>query len=64
MARLLKKQTVLELAKVTELRAIFTNPDDDSVSTATLDAESWEDMGEPTVITVTIEPGDKLNEVT
>lgn len=63
MARLMKKQTVLELATVTSLRAIFTDPDDDSAVGATLDAEIWEDMGRPKDITVTFEPGDKLNPV-
>lgn len=28
----------------------------------TLDREVWDDMGSPVVITVTVEPGDQLND--
>lgn len=32
-------------------------------STVFMWPDKWEDMGRPTTITVTIEPGDRLNEV-
>lgn len=28
-----------------------------------LDVDTWDELGEPEVVTITIEPGDRLNEV-
>jgi hypothetical protein len=35
---------------------------DEAQRTVCLDADTWRDLGSPDVITVTIEPGDRLNE--
>lgn len=41
--------------------AKFTYGDDSDPSFFSMGAEAWQDMGQPRVITVTIEPGDLLN---
>lgn len=43
----------------------FARQDDDTARCSVVLSEAdWEDFGEPREITVTIEPGDKLNERT
>lgn len=67
---LLKTTTVLSRATVRDPANAFISflqfPDaDDGLVCAhavSVDVEVWRDMGEPDVITVTIEPGDRLNE--
>ena len=41
--------------------AKFTYGDDSDPSFFSMGAEAWNDMGQPRLITVTIEPGDLLN---
>lgn len=42
--------------------AKFTYGDDSDPSFFSMGKEAWEDMGQPREITVTIEPGDMLND--
>lgn len=64
---LLQTCTVMRLDRAESERdmAIFRVwPDDDNhghVIEAQVSWRNWQDMGEPTEITVTIEPGDHLN---
>lgn len=56
-----------ELVETHEMRygfAYFTVVDEDGelIETHEMRSQLWHDMGEPSQITVTIEPGDKLNE--
>lgn len=53
-----KSERVLNL-KLSEDVAKFTNEDDVIV---VLDLERWRDMGSPTAVTVSIVPGDALND--
>jgi hypothetical protein len=39
-------------------------PDETRRRDVTIDYATWQDLGEPETITVTIEPGDRLNEET
>lgn len=65
-------KTVAVLSRATMRAAItdhvgfmaFPDSDDERVRMhhVAVDAEVWRDMGEPDVVTVTIEPGDRLNE--
>lgn len=51
--------------RMDEDRVVYTRePDDhtDIPSTVVIDTASWRDLGEPNMITVTIVPGDLLNE--
>lgn len=41
--------------------AVFAYGDEDDPDYLNLSQEVWEDMGKPTAITVTIQPGDLLN---
>lgn len=43
-------------------RAVDEEPDDYHVFELKIPTVMWKDMGEPETITVTVEPGDKLNE--
>lgn len=61
---LTKTRTVLDvLAAGTHSPQIPFSDQDDGYRSHTLyfDRQVWEDMGRPLTITVTIEPGDKLN---
>lgn len=42
-------------------KAKFTYDSDADPSFFSMSAEAWQDMGQPRVITVTIQPGDLLN---
>lgn len=63
---LTKSQTVLELQLGGILGLVFSAPEvegeEHRYNAMQVDKRVWEDMGKPEVITVTIEPGDKLNE--
>lgn len=65
-APLLKTQTVLTLDDAdAEMPCFSTTPDEGDATRETmvlLDREVWEEMEKPGTITVTVEPGDKLNE--
>lgn len=41
--------------------SLVFSPKDADLPIVVVDADTWEDMGRPFKITVTIEPGDKLN---
>jgi hypothetical protein len=70
--RLTKSEVLLHLSAPTGESAVFSNiPAEDTdpndvdprgFATVIMHHEAWEDMGEPNRITVTVEPGDHLNE--
>lgn len=43
------------------LSVVFFPEDKGNLGLHTLPFETWEDMGSPMTITITVEPGDKLN---
>lgn len=62
---LLKHKTVLGLATTNGPRVRFSREpeeDGDIPDTVYISWADWEDMGRPEVVTVTVEPGDLLNE--
>lgn len=61
MATLQKSQHLMTFMWVVDEHAKFTYGDDSDPSFFSMSREAWQDMGQPRVITVTIEPGDKLN---
>ena len=61
MAALTKSQSVMTFMWLVDDKAKFTYGDDSDPSFFSMSSEAWEDMGQPRVITVTIEPGDLLN---
>jgi hypothetical protein len=66
MSVLVKSQTVLKLSKRYPARVVFEqepeNRNEMRLHAIGIDRKVWEEMGSPEVITVTFEPGDKLNE--
>lgn len=64
MTQIIKKQTLLEIIDVDDEGTTFANGFDETEATVglALTREVWEDLGKPSQITMTIEPGDKLNE--
>lgn len=56
---------VLDFAGTLRERVVFQMKDDDQVTSDNasvwLPQERWEDFGRPVQLTVTIEPGDRLN---
>jgi hypothetical protein len=61
-----KSRSILKLEKngVSANSADFCNRDDDTQQIyyeVILPRSQWDEMGEPDTITITIEPGDKLN---
>lgn len=60
---LLKTQRVLDHSMRTDHHVSFSSPDDtmDRLTFVAIANEVWEDLGKPECITVTVEPGDKLN---
>lgn len=66
MSDLAKTQTVMQISTKTRMMPSNTVPFDsqDGVYRSHqffLDSLVWDDMGSPDTITVTVEPGDKLN---
>lgn len=61
MAGLTSTRTVMTFMWLVDDKAKFTYGDDSQPSFFSMSGEAWEDMGQPREITVTIEPGDKLN---
>jgi len=63
---MVKSQTVLEKKKVGSVRVVFEQTtearEEMRLHAIGVDRAVWDEMGEPDVITITIEPGDKLNE--
>lgn len=62
---LLKHQTVLGLSTTNGPRVRFSREreeDGDVNDTVYISRADWDDMGRPETITVTVEPGDLLNE--
>ena len=53
----------LNLALSTNARAAFDTDDEDDESNrhVSMSVQNWNDMGQPNEITVTVEPGDRLN---
>lgn len=65
MSILAKRSIVMELDFVTKQRAHFHTTDEDEMREREFfrpHIEVWKDMGEPKVITLTMVPGDALNE--
>lgn len=64
MSTLSKHVIVLEFQDNEYGFAFFAAVDEDGelIETHEMRSQHWRDMGEPSQITVTIEPGDKLNE--
>ncbi len=60
-ALLLKTERVLKLAAQDELVGAVFIPEEGQHTELSINAQSFEDMGRPEVITVTIVPGDELN---
>lgn len=63
-ASLLKTRTVLTLKEDTPTRTWFESHVDEEgerFHMVGLDPKIWADLDKPTTITVTVEPGDKLN---
>ena len=58
---LTKSQILMNFMWVVDDHVKFTYGDDSNPSFFSMGAEAWNDMGQPRVITVTIEPGDALN---
>lgn len=56
----MRSQLVLELAVIDADVVVFMQ--DETVVELEFDRERWIEMGEPTFLTVTIEPGDRLND--
>lgn len=59
-----KTQQVLMLDDSGPTNVTFNNYDDDlgfSKSILKIDRDTWLEMDRPTTVTITIEPGDKLN---
>lgn len=66
-ATLLRTRTVMDLCYAAVRKglgsATFERLDEDGQRRVVeLESDAWEDMGRPHTITVTIEPGDRLNE--
>lgn len=59
---LTQQRIVMTFMWVVDEHAKFTYGDDSDPSFFSMSREAWQDMGQPRVITVTIEPGDTLNE--
>ncbi len=59
---LTKSTTIMVFMWLVDDKAKFTYGDDSNPSYFSMSAEAWEDMGQPRTITVTVEPGDLLNE--
>lgn len=62
MSILVESETVMFLGSVSSPGgAMFTHAED-TLPIILLRSEDWQEMGEPTVITVTVKPGDHLNQ--
>lgn len=66
MKALLKKEVVLHLKKAASFftrsfHSEYENEEDVHPLVLNIDEETWADFGKPETVTVTIEPGDKLN---
>ena len=59
---LTQQRIVMTFMWVVDEHAKFTYGDDSDPSFFSMSREAWQDMGQPREITVTIEPGDTLNE--
>ncbi len=60
---LTSQRTVFSFMWLVDKLATFTDGEDEGDPRFFfLTAEAWEDMGEPTTITVTVQPGDLLND--
>lgn len=60
---LIKKETIFEVTMESDEMAYFTT-DEEEPRVITMSQQDWNDFGQPDQITVTIEPGDKLNDST
>ncbi len=64
-ADLVKTTATLGVKFIGDESVRFTDEAEDqevcTILWSTLSHQAWEDMGEPNKITVTVEPGDKLN---
>lgn len=58
---LFSHRTLMTFMWLVDDKAKFTYGDDSDPSFFSMSEEAWQDMGQPKVITVTIEPGDLLN---
>lgn len=66
MSALSKARSVLDLDGASANYATFSSRDEDTrkiLRTATISAQDYAEMGRPEQVTVTIEPGDRLNDV-
>ena len=62
---LTKTQTVMEFDLVDSGHVYFSSKDDDTSDRLrgfNMEENDWNDMGSPLEITVTVEPGDRLND--
>jgi len=61
---LTKTTRIMELTGAGNSRITFSQYDEETgfmLSRTQMKRELWEDLGKPEVVTMTIEPGDKLN---
>ncbi len=62
MSALTKITTIGHFLWQVDANAVFSYGDDHTPTFFSIDATAWEDMGKPETITITITPGDELNE--
>ena len=65
MSHCIRSATVLDLTTLTAATATYTyddDPDTTPAPTLTLPVDRYTGLGSPTQVTVTVEPGDRLNE--
>lgn len=58
---LTKQSLVLDFVWLVDDKATFSYDDGGNMVFWAVDGQAWADMGQPRKITVTIEPGDRLN---
>lgn len=58
---LTKHQAVLDMVYATNESVCMRAQPFDDYPMVTFTRQAWEDMGEPQTVTVTVEPGDRLN---
>lgn len=61
MSLLIESETVMFFDSASSRGGVLFTHAEDTLPLVLLRAEDWREMGEPTVITVTVKPGDHLN---
>ena len=61
MSILTKTRSVLSRTRTVDDRVYFAQDEEPFNALVSLSEDTWDDMGRPDVITVSVEPGDHLN---